>query len=101
EGAGAFSQVSLRHRPQVHSEPILFSALAVKAAAGEACRARMLAGPVPTWKLTFPWGKEFESGGDGGRNKTFGFPRFEKAAFTSRFPFAEIDLSDLSFPLAV
>lgn len=99
EGSGAFSSVSLRHRPDVFFEPILFSAVSVKDSKG-GC-ARVLAGPVPKWKLMFPWGTEFESGGNGGRNKTFGFPRFEKAVFAARFPFAEVALSDPAFPLGV
>lgn len=99
EGTGAFSQVSLRHRPQVFFEPILFAAIALRGAPGAECRARVLAGPVPKWKLTFPWGKEFEGSGDGGRNKIFGFPHFEHAEFRARFPFGEVALLDPDFPL--
>lgn len=99
EGSGSFSQVSLRHRPDVFFEPILFSAVAVKDSAGG--RARVLAGSVPKWKMMFPWGKEFASGGDGGRGKIYGFPRFENAEFSARFPFGEVALSDPAFPLGV
>lgn len=101
EGAGTFSQVSLRHRPQVFFEPVLFSAISVKGGETAAGSARVLAGPVPDWKLMFPWGKDFESSGDGSRNKIFGFPRFEEATFTGKFPFAKITLGEKGFPLGV
>ena len=46
EGTGAFSHVSLRHKPEVFNEPLLFAALHVKGAPS----ARVLEGPVPMWK---------------------------------------------------
>jgi len=101
EGAGSFSQVSLRHRPQIYREPILFSSLSVKGVAGQPNFARVLAGPVPGWKIMFPWDDLWCSSGDGGRGKVYGFPHFEEATFTARFPFAEVGLSDPAFPLRV
>jgi len=91
EGSGAFSHVSLRHRPEVFNEPVLFAAVAVKGAS-----ARVLEGPVPSWKLFGPAGS-----GNGGSGKHYGLPRFAKATFTTRFPFAEISLADRAIPLAV
>ncbi|MDD5350049.1 MAG: GH116 family glycosyl hydrolase [Chthoniobacteraceae bacterium] len=101
EGNGAFSAVSLRHRPQVHHEPLLFAAVAVKGAPGKLARARVLAGPVQRWKIQFPWGETFHSSGDGGRDNIYGFPHFDEARFSARFPFAEVSLSDAKFPLRV
>lgn len=101
EGAGAFSQVSLRHHPNVYFQPVLFSAISIKGDDEAPNLARMLAGPVPDWKVMFPWGNMFDSSGDGGRGKLFGLPRFDQAAFTARFPFAKIDLSDPGFPIGV
>jgi len=101
EGNGAFSAVSLRHRPQIYHEPLLFSAVAVKGENGAANVARVLAGPVPGWKIMFPWGEKFASSGNGNGGKTFGYPHFEEARFTARFPFAEVGLSDPNFPVAV
>ena len=46
EGTGAFSQVSLRHKPDVYNEPMMFAALHVKGTK----TARVLEGPVPMWK---------------------------------------------------
>ena len=101
EGNGAFTSVSLRHSPQIYNEPLLFSALALKGAAGAPHSVRVLAGPVPEWKIMFPWsGDPFGSGG-GARQKTFGFPHFEQAQFTTRFPFAEVGLTDPNFPVEV
>ena len=99
EGSGAFSQVSLRHHPDVFFEPILFSAISLKGKNGACNQARVLAGPVPKWKVMFPWGEIFDSSGDGNKRKTFGFPRFSNASFSARFPFAEVDLADSKFPL--
>lgn len=100
-GNGSFTSVSLRHAPNLFREPLLFSAIAVKGAANETPRARVLAGPTPDWKIAFPWGEQFESSGDGARGKIYGFPAFETARFSSRFPFAEVALEDGRFPVRV
>lgn len=101
EGSGAFSSVSLRHRPDIYREPILFSAISVKSASGSLNIARVLAGPVPDWKIMFPWDDMWCSSGDGARGKIYGLPHFDAASFTARFPFAEVALSDSAFPLQV
>lgn len=101
EGAGSFTSVSLRHHPHIYHEPLVFSALAVKGENGAANVARVLAGPVPGWKIMFPWGDMFEASGDGCRGKTYGFPHFEGARFSAQFPFAEVGLSDPNFPVSV
>jgi uncharacterized protein (DUF608 family) len=91
EGSGAFSHVSLRHRPEIYNEPMLFSALAIR---GEHPDARILEGPVPTWKIFGPTGT-----GGGAWGKTYGLPRFAEATFTARFPFATVALSDERLPV--
>ena len=92
EGAGAFSHVSLRHHPDVMNEPLMFAALHVKGVAP----ARVLEGPVPMHKI---YGHPKASGGRGDKN--FGLPRFQTAAFSSRFPFGRVDLSDPAMPVRV
>ena len=77
EGTGALSHVSLRNKPEVYNEPCVFSAVSVK---GEAGLARVLEGPLPTWKVFGPPGT-----GNGARGKTYGLPRFSEAVFTTRF----------------
>lgn len=97
DGAGGFSHVSLRHRPDVFHEPWLFAALSYRT--GTQRGARMLEGPVPSWKVMFPWGKEFSGAGNGSGDRLFGLPRFRNASFTSRFPFASVALSDADVPV--
>ena len=93
EGTGALSHVSLRNKPDVFNEPCVFAAVAVK---GTAPVARVLEGPVPSWKLFGPSGTA-----NGAAGKTFGLPRFRHADFLPRFPFARVALTDPGLPLAV
>ena len=93
EGAGGLSQVSLRHRPQVFHEPVLFAAVSVNGADG---MARVLEGPVPARKVFGGPGT-----GRGGFGKHHGLPRLARARFEARFPFATVELEDDALPLAV
>ncbi len=93
EGTGALSHVSLRNRPDVFNEPCVFAAVCVK---GEPNVARVLEGPVPTWKVFGP-----PNTGNGAGGKTYGLPRFASATFTTKFPFAIITLADKKVPLSV
>src|SRR4051812_43253731 len=83
EGTGAFSHVSLRHEPDVFHEPLMFAALHVGGVS------RVLEGPVPTWKAF-----GMPESGRGTKGKNYGLPRFSEARFSSRFPFATVDLRD-------
>ena len=98
EGTGTLSHVSLRGRPDVFNEPQVFSALCVK---GEPNLARVLEGPVPGWKVFFPWDREFSGSGNGGGGKTYGLPRFAAAQFQAHFPFGIVRLEDSLVPLEV
>ena len=92
EGSGAISNMSLRHRPNVFSEPHMFGAIHVK---GVENGTKVLEGPVPDWKK---FGMPHSAiGGDG----WWGLPRFDKNTFGSRFPFATIQLTDKDIPLNV
>ena len=93
EGTGALSHVSLRNHPDVFNEPCTFAALCVK---GDVNVARVLEGPVPAWKKFGAPGT-----GMGATGSSFGLPRFREVAFTSRFPFASVTLSDPALPVAV
>ena len=96
EGCGALSHVSLRNQPDMLNEPQVFSALCLKGVASDGGNvARVLEGPVPGWKIMGV------GGGEGGRGKTYGLPRFRQARFDSRFPFATISLSDEAVPVSV
>ena len=93
EGTGAFSQVSLRHKPDVTHEPLIVAAVYVK---GAVPTARVLEGPVPMRKA---FGEPNTANGGGGR--AYGLPRFAEASFSSRFPFGTVALDDPSMPLHV
>lgn len=93
EGNGAISHVSVRNHPEVFKEPFMMAALSVK---GLENGAKVLEGPVPAWKV---FGNP--NTGNGAGEKTYGFPRFEKAAFETKFPFGRIKLSDNDIPLDV
>ncbi len=95
EGTGALSHVSVRGHPDVFNEPLMFSALCVR---GEPNVARVLEGPVPPWKVFFPWS---EGAGRGGSGKSYGLPRCVHAEFRARFPFGRVNLSDPAIPLEV
>jgi uncharacterized protein (DUF608 family) len=93
EGYGAISHVSVRHKPDVFNEPYMFGALAIE---GLENGCKVLEGPVPERKL---FGAPYS--GNGYANSTYGFPRFEKAVFSARFPFATIALRDKDLPVDV
>lgn len=98
EGNGALAQVSVRHKPDVHHEPQAFAALHTEGAT----TARVLEGPVPMWKaMGSVTAGGFPEPGNGLTGRTYGLPRFAKASFEARFPFASVRLSDKSIPFAV
>lgn len=103
EGAGALSQVSVRHRPELFHEPLMFAAIHIKNGPGVS---RVLEGPVSKWKIFFPWARRANeavgaSAGNGGAGKSYGLPRFTSAEFLARFPFAIVRLHDHKIPLEV
>jgi uncharacterized protein (DUF608 family) len=91
EGSGAFSHMSVRHKPDVFNEPGMFGAISIK---GMQNGARVLEGPAPDWKK---FGSRDSGNGLGGA--IFGLPRFDDASITARFPFARLALRDGNFPL--
>ena len=93
EGTGSVSHVSVRHKPDVFNEPLMFGAISVK---GVAHGTKVLEGPVPGRKL---FGAPYT--GNGCANNNYGFPRFEQAEFLARFPFAVVKLDDNDIPLEV
>ena len=52
EGSGTLSHLSLRHRPEILSEPLAFAAICLKGAGSN--RARVLEGPVPVTSRSSP-----------------------------------------------
>jgi uncharacterized protein (DUF608 family) len=93
EGSGAISHMSIRNKPDIYNEPSLFAAIAIK---GLEHGVKVLEGPVPDWKMFGQRGT-----GNGAAGTTFGLPRFQNAAFTTRFPFGNIQLQDDDIPMQV
>ena len=99
EGSGKLAQVSIRHRPCIFFEPLIFSAIHVR---GCADGTRVLEGPPPDWKFASPWesrGEGSQNSGNGFYLKTYGLPLFGSTTFTARFPFATVDFLHDTFPL--
>ena len=96
EGAGAISHMSIKNQHEFNHEPSCYAALCVLGETTDKNIARVVEGPVPTWKY---FGKAHAGNGLGG--KTYGLPRFRECGFSSRFPFAKIDLKDTSVPVTV
>ena len=92
EGGGSLAHVSIRNRPDVFNAPRLFAAVSVPSHQ----IARVLEGPVPGWKIFGDRG-----GGFGAGDGAYGLPRFARARFSPRFPFATVTLTDESIPLGV
>jgi len=93
EGTGALSHMSVRNHPDVFNEPCMFAAISVRGLENGTLVAE---GEVPEWKK---FGSPNTGNGSGG--SSYGLPRFEKARFIARFPYAEIDLDDQDIPLDV
>jgi uncharacterized protein (DUF608 family) len=98
-GTGAFTSFSFRHIAEVFNEPFVFSAISVKD--GGKTTGRLLEGPVASWKPIFSWDRHGNGSGMGAPNRSYGLPRFDAAKFQSRFPFAEVSLTDDKIPLEV
>ncbi|HUR11108.1 MAG TPA: GH116 family glycosyl hydrolase [Flavitalea sp.] len=93
EGSGAISHMSVRNKPDIYHEPGTFAAIHVK---GMNNGAKIIEGPVPSWKFFGQKGT-----GNGAAGTTFGLPRFKEAVFTTAFPFCTIALQDPDLPLKV
>jgi uncharacterized protein (DUF608 family) len=98
EGTGALSNISLRHSPNLNHEPVVFSAVCIKGK--ENHTARVLEGPIPSWKI-FRNRADTHGNGNGLAGKTYGLPRFGQSAFRARFPFGEVELRDAKLPIRV
>jgi len=96
EGTGALSHVSLRGKPELQHQPLLFSTVTVL---GERPEARVMEGQVPGWKV-FDVRSGPHGGAAGGQNgRPYGLPRMKECTFTSRFPFGHIQFEDDSLPI--
>ncbi len=96
EGSGMLSHVSLRHRPELLHEPLMFAALHVcgHGAGSRGSVTRILEGPVPTRKACAMPDSGIQAWG-----KNYGLPRFASASFKARFPFGTVGLIDDDVPV--
>lgn len=93
EGSGAISHVSIWNRPNLLNEPFMFAAIHVK---GVENGSKVIQGQSPDWKRF-----GLTDAVEGLRDTGWGLPRFQKASFLARFPFATVELSDEDLPLEV
>lgn len=96
EGSGAISHMSVRHQMEFFHEPSCYAAVCVLGDGDKPNVARVLEGPIPDWKY---FGRPGSANGSG--RTTYGLPRFDRATFLARFPFASIELRDADIPLEV
>lgn len=99
EGTGALSHFSLHHTSDINHEPLVFSALCVKNAAGNI--ARVLEGQIPDWKVFGRESKGASGAATGHYGKHYGLPRFAGSSFQSQFPFGTVELNDPKVPVNV
>lgn len=79
------------------NEPLIFSAVSIKGENGYT--ARVLEGPVPSWKVLGVRADGFKSATTGLGGKSYGLPRFASSTFKGRFPFGHIELRDPKLPV--
>ena len=94
EGTGAISHMSVRHQMDFFNEPQMFAAICVKGKAPNQNIARVVEGPIPNWKY-FGGPRT----GNGAAGSTYGLPRFRECAFSFRFPFCTVKLTDQALPI--
>lgn len=93
EGAGGVASVSIRGRPELLNDPCLFAAVSLTQPTP---MAKVLEGPVAAYKVLHQ-----PRSSEGGGGTTYGLPRFSEAAFSAKFPFAEVQLRDPGLPMVV
>jgi len=102
-GSGRLVDWSIRNRPGLQSFNG-YSHFAIKAeAGGRLLDARVLNGPYDGDPTGSPTTRKFFDGFGWGanRNTLAGVPHFEATTFTGRFPIADIEFTDATFPGAV
>lgn len=96
---GGLSGWSLRHIPDLVSEPIVFASVCARGTQGFA---RILQGQTPDWRIMLTRGtNNFSNSGQGAPGQHFGLPCFPEAVCHRAFPLQETELSDPDLPLRV
>lgn len=97
-GWGSLESVSFRHSLDKWFSPIMFSTVTIL---GEENTTRVLEATVPKvhYYTNVPMGnRAFQLGY---RGRTYGLPRFANGTFSAKFPFAKLELTDDTLPIAV
>lgn len=92
QGTGSLGGVAIRNTPNYTNDPMILSAITIK---GDENVSRIIEAPVPGMKAL----AHYEQSGLGLPGRTFGLPRFGSGAFSARFPFADLSLSDSRMPV--
>ena len=102
QGSGMLGNFSIENSPDIHLEPNIFSAICIKSE--DSNYARVLEGQVPYHKIfghPVVGGNGHNGTGNGLEGRNYGLPRFRKNTFSSRFPFAFLELQDETMPVDV
>ena len=91
KGTGALGSFCIRNAPGIYWDPMVFSAVTIL---GEK-RIPHLEAPIPGMDIT----AHYAGSGYGLVGKPYGFLRFSRGEFSSRFPFADLRLADDRLPL--
>lgn len=96
QGTGSLGSFSLKNKPDINNDPNIFAAIHIKGAGDT----HIIEGQVPKFKI-FSGTANTDNWHGMGRKKNYGFPRFKQCSFSSRFPFANIELKDDILPLDI
>lgn len=92
KGTGALGGFCIRHVPGIYWDPMVFAAITIL---GDKPESRVVEAPIPNMDIT----AHYTESGKGLVGKPFGFPRFSRGEFSSRYPFAELHLDDDKLPI--
>lgn len=92
-GNGSLSGFSIWNKPGVHNMPYIYAAVCLK---GETNRLKVLEGQVPYDRIF-----RYAGGSNGLGHLPYGLPRYSECEFSSRFPFANVKLTDHTMPIDV
>ena len=106
QGTGRLGNVSVRNKPDYHNDPYVYSAVTVLGedlgCIGEqgpqdptSPLCRVVEAPVPDPNFFL----RLKDSGNGLFGANLGLPRFTEGAFSDRFPFATVRLTDAKLPL--
>lgn len=91
EGNGSFSNISIKHRPELQRHAYIFATFTAKTKTP-----RVLEGDIPEWKIS-----GLPDAGNGLGSTNFGIPRCKTVSFKAKFPFGISKLKHPELPLQI